>query len=85
MVPSLRDGSFSLFESGAMTRYIVSKYAAPDSQFQIPRNVEAMALYEQAMDVENFYWDPPFQVMAMEKLFKPYVALLLLLTVRSAG
>jgi len=71
MVPSLRDGSFSLFESGAMTKYVVSKYAKAESQFQEPRDVEAMALYEQAMRVEDYYWDPPFQAMAVEKIFKP--------------
>jgi len=54
-----------------MTKYVVSKYAKAESQFQEPRDVEAMALYEQAMRVEDYYWDPPFQAMAVEKIFKP--------------
>jgi len=71
VVPYLQDGSFGLFESGAITKYIVAKHAAAGSQFQEPtHDVEAMALYEQAMRVEDNYFDPNVSAIAFERMFK---------------
>jgi len=73
MVPCLTEGAFTLFESGAIAKYLVAKYAPADSAFHEPRGLQDMALYEQAMRVEDYYFDPNLSAISVEKLFKPYV------------
>ncbi|GAB7342475.1 hypothetical protein MBLNU457_g0674t1 [Dothideomycetes sp. NU457] len=70
LVPCLTDGPLTLFESGAMAKYIVAKYGAADSSLHEPRDLQDMALYEQAMSVEEFYFDKNVTAVATEKMFK---------------
>lgn len=74
MVPCLTDGSFTLFESSAIAKYLVAKHAGADSSFQEPRDVQDRALYEQAMSVEEYYFEKNVAAIAVEKLFKPCVS-----------
>ncbi|EJD00514.1 glutathione S-transferase [Fomitiporia mediterranea MF3/22] len=65
----IEDDGFQLFEGRAIARYLIAKYA-PDSSL-IPKEPRKLALFEQAMSIENndFY----FYVsgMSIEKYYKP--------------
>lgn len=73
MVPSMTDGSFTLFESSAIVKYLVAEHAPAVSSFHEPRDVQDRAVYEQAMSVEEFYFEKNVAAISVEKLFKPYV------------
>jgi glutathione S-transferase len=60
-----------LFESRAICRYIIAKYA-PESAL-IPTDTKSRALFEQAASIETSYFDSPATTIMMEKVVKRYL------------
>ncbi|KAK7699683.1 hypothetical protein SLS64_011456 [Diaporthe eres] len=69
-IPALQDGDLILFESRAICRYLVAKYAKDDSTLRVPTQPTEVARFEQLASVEYSYFDPPVTQLAYEKLFK---------------
>ncbi|OCB90598.1 glutathione S-transferase [Sanghuangporus baumii] len=66
MVPVLIDDDGSkVYESQAMARYIVTKYA-PDGGI-VPKDLKKNALFEQAMSIESFNFHPYALALAARK------------------
>ena len=67
------DDGFVLYESRAISRYIATKYAAQGTAL-IPTGLQAVALFEQALSVEqNNFFLPIYQIF-MEKVINPCVS-----------
>lgn len=69
-LPALEYGNLHLFESRAICKYLVAKYASPDSRMSLPELPEDIAMYEQAASVEYSYFDTSIFKLAYEKKFK---------------
>ncbi|KAL6704160.1 hypothetical protein ACN47E_008720 [Coniothyrium glycines] len=66
-LPALEDGNVKLFESRAISRYLVSKY--PGS-LSLPTDSAALGLFEEAASVEYSYFEPAASKLGFEKIFK---------------
>lgn len=69
----MQDGDLTVFESRAICRYLVAKYAKNGSTLRVPTQPAEVARFEQLASVEYSYFDPPVTQLAYEKLFKMYV------------
>lgn len=69
-IPALQDGDLIVFESRAICRYLVAKYAKDDSTLRLPTHPAKLAHFEQLASVEYSYFDPAVTQLAYEKLFK---------------
>lgn len=58
-----------LFESRAICRYLANKYS---QEVNLLGPESDLGLFEQAASVEYSYFDPPFQKLAYEKIFKRF-------------
>lgn len=59
-----------IFESRAICRYLVAKYASSDSVMPPPTKLEEIARFEQEASVESSYFDTSIFKIAYEKMFK---------------
>lgn len=73
-VPYIDDDGFILYESRAICRYIVMKYADQGSKL-IPTGLKDNALFEQAVSIEQSNFEPSASSAVYEKLYKPYYGL----------
>jgi glutathione S-transferase len=72
-VPAYENGSFQLFESRAICRYLVQKYGTRSSNIGSSiETAEQAAIFEQAASVESSYFEPPIVGLSYEILFKKY-------------
>ncbi|KAG9664746.1 hypothetical protein KCU64_g462, partial [Aureobasidium melanogenum] len=71
-LPALEDGSLHVFESRAICRYLVAKYAPSDSALLPLVDPEDLARFEQAASVEYSYFDTSIFKVAYEKIFKQF-------------
>ncbi|KAE8168036.1 glutathione S-transferase [Aspergillus tamarii] len=72
-VPVLQDTEtgVQIFESRAINQYISSKYASQGPTLSPPESdLKAWALYQQALSIEQSYFDPIVSQIAFEKVFK---------------
>lgn len=72
-IPYIDDDGFVLYESRAIARYLVAAYPT-EGPALVPAasaGVKTHALFEQAMSVEAFSFDPPVGGILIEQLFKP--------------
>ncbi|KAJ5938272.1 glutathione S-transferase [Penicillium verhagenii] len=72
-VPVLRDTEtgVQVFESRAIAQYIATKYKDQGTELTPPEtDLKAYALYQQAVSVEQSYFDPIVSQIAFEKVFK---------------
>ncbi|KAE8372990.1 thioredoxin-like protein [Aspergillus bertholletiae] len=71
-IPLLEDGSFSLYESRAIARYIASRYPEQGTRLIPPAgDVQAWGLFEQAASIEySQFYDIALQVL-VQKFFNP--------------
>jgi glutathione S-transferase len=72
-IPYINDDGFILYESRAIARYLVAAYPE-DGPALVPAagaGVKAHALFEQAMAVEGFKFDPIVSGILSERLEKP--------------
>ena len=69
-IPALQDGSDRIFESKAICRYLVAKYASDSSELSLPKEARDVGAFEQAASVEFSYFDPVVTKLGYEKLFK---------------
>ncbi|KAJ9629391.1 hypothetical protein H2203_001764 [Taxawa tesnikishii (nom. ined.)] len=69
-VPVLEDGDLTIFESRAICRYLLSKYAGDGNELRLPQDPSALAVFEQTASVEYSYFSPAITDIAYEKLFK---------------
>ncbi|KAG2170777.1 hypothetical protein JADG_010516 [Aureobasidium aubasidani] len=74
-LPAFEDGSLHIFESRAICRYLVAKYASPDSVMLSPTKLEDIASFEQVASVESSYFDTSIFKIAYEKMFKQFFGL----------
>ena len=70
------DGSFELFESRAIGRYLVTKYGNGSKLLPLAvagddKSIETAAKFEQAAAIESEDFDRSAGVIAKEKVFKP--------------
>ncbi|KIJ60204.1 hypothetical protein HYDPIDRAFT_117463 [Hydnomerulius pinastri MD-312] len=71
LVPYIDDDGFILFESRAICRYFVRKYAKEGTKGLLHGDPRQEALFEQAASIEAFNFDPDAVGICMEKIFKP--------------
>ncbi|KAH1890820.1 hypothetical protein KXW04_002944 [Aspergillus fumigatus] len=72
-VPVLQDTEtgVQVFESRAIAQYIIAKYRGQGAELAPPESdLKAYALYQQAMSIEQSYFDPPIAQLAYEKVWK---------------
>ncbi|KAJ2928677.1 hypothetical protein H1R20_g8381, partial [Candolleomyces eurysporus] len=71
-VPYIDDDGFILYESRAITRYLVLKYPEEGTQGLVPdiKDVKAWALFEQASSNEVANFETFARVIVYEKVFK---------------
>ncbi|THX64148.1 glutathione S-transferase III [Aureobasidium pullulans] len=74
-LPAFEDGSLHIFESRAICRYLVAKYASPDSVMLPPTKLGDIASFEQVASVESSYFDTSIFKIAYEKMFKQFFGL----------
>jgi glutathione S-transferase len=72
-----QDDTLSLFESRAIGRYLVAKYGPVTGSTLVPdpSDIAATAKFEQAMSIENNYFDPTGRQLAFELLLKPLLGM----------
>ncbi|OGM47684.1 glutathione S-transferase PM239X14 [Aspergillus bombycis] len=72
-VPVLQDTEtgIQVFESRAINQYLSSKYSGQGTALSPPESdLKAWALYQQALSIEQSYFDPIVSQIAFEKVFK---------------
>lgn len=71
-----QDGNFIIYESRAIGRYIATKYAPFGTPGLIPPQSDLLgwARFEEAASIEQNNFDPYASGIAVEKVFKLYVA-----------
>ncbi|CAK5274990.1 unnamed protein product [Mycena citricolor] len=63
------DDGFTLFESRAISRYLVAQHGNGSTLVPDPKNIQATALFEQAMSMENNHFDPLALDIMVEAVF----------------
>ncbi|KAJ7511998.1 glutathione S-transferase [Mycena galericulata] len=74
-VPVIDDDGFILFESRAICRYLVEKYPAHAKHLQIPTEIEARALFEQAASIEFANFEPYARALYLQAIVQPLLGL----------
>jgi glutathione S-transferase len=69
-VPSKDDDGFILYESRAITRYLIKKYPNQGTHL-ISNDPKSEALFEQAASIEAFNFTTFVTPIVVEKVFKP--------------
>ncbi|PWY96138.1 glutathione S-transferase [Aspergillus sclerotioniger CBS 115572] len=72
-VPVLQDTEtgIQIYESRAINQYIASKYRGQGTELAPPEtDLKAFAYYQQALSIEQSYFDPLVSGIAYEKVFK---------------
>ncbi|KAF9880461.1 putative glutathione-S-transferase theta, GST [Colletotrichum karsti] len=71
-IPLLEDGSFGLYESRAIARYIAARYAGRGTRLLPAQDdIQALGLFEQAASIEySQFYDVALQVL-VQKFFNP--------------
>jgi glutathione S-transferase len=70
-VPSLTHGSFELFETGAITRYVDRAFEGPPLQ---PEGASALARMDQAISViDSYAYRPMVRQVASHGFFRPFL------------
>ncbi|PKA52711.1 putative glutathione S-transferase GSTF1 [Apostasia shenzhenica] len=70
-IPAFQDGDLALFESRAITRYLVRKYGK-DSGLLKKTTPEAAAAVDQWMEVETAQFDPAISTIVFQILVVPF-------------
>ncbi|CAE6461993.1 unnamed protein product [Rhizoctonia solani] len=76
MVPVLEDeDGTQIFESHAISRYLVAKYAPGSTLLPDPSNVRSYGLFEQAASIEYSIFDPCGRSITLGRLIAPMFGL----------
>ncbi|KAH9922404.1 glutathione S-transferase [Fomitopsis serialis] len=78
-VPYIDDDGLVLFESRAIARYLVAKYARPEHKALMPTpagDLERFARFEQAVSVEMSNFDVYMGALSWEVIFKRYTGVM---------
>ncbi|CAJ1971310.1 unnamed protein product [Sphenostylis stenocarpa] len=70
VVPVIKDGDYTLYESRAIMRYYAEKYRSQGVEL-LGRTAEERGLVEQWLEVEAHNFQPPAYELAMHVLFGP--------------
>ncbi|CAG8645542.1 glutathione S-transferase [Gigaspora rosea] len=68
-IPVLCDGDFTINESRAICRYLVSKYQKNAKTVLIPDNINKVSLIEQYISYELSYFDPPLTKILLQEVY----------------
>ncbi|CAG8628452.1 25785_t:CDS:2 [Dentiscutata erythropus] len=68
-IPVLCDGDFTVNESRAICRYLVSKYQKDAKIVLIPNDINKASLVEQYISYELSYFDPPLTKILIQEVF----------------
>ncbi|KAG9087249.1 hypothetical protein FS749_003064 [Ceratobasidium sp. UAMH 11750] len=72
IIPVLEDeDGFQIYESRAISRYLVAKYGKGSPLLPPPSDIKAYGLFEQAASVEYSSFDPSASGLAFERVFAP--------------
>ncbi|KAF8178147.1 glutathione S-transferase [Mycena galopus ATCC 62051] len=76
-MPYIEDNGFVVYESRAISRYLVAAYPneGPPLVPAAGAGVKVHALFEQAISVEAFNFDPTVAAILLERLYKPFAGL----------
>ncbi|KAJ7173103.1 glutathione S-transferase-like protein [Mycena crocata] len=76
-IPYIDDDGFILYESRAIARYLVAAYPGegPPLVPAASAGIKSQALFEQALCLEAFKFDPAVGGILLEQLFKPFAGL----------
>ncbi|KAG8725004.1 hypothetical protein FRC09_010208, partial [Ceratobasidium sp. 395] len=70
IIPVLEDeDGFQVYESRAISRYLVAKYGNGSSLLPPPTDLKKYALFEQAASIEYSSFDPPCSGLVFERMF----------------
>ncbi|KAG6810055.1 hypothetical protein H0H87_011358 [Tephrocybe sp. NHM501043] len=70
-IPYLDDDGFIVYESRAICRYIATKYADQGTKL-IPTDLKGLAIFEQALSVEQAHFNPSAEGAISENIYKPF-------------
>jgi glutathione S-transferase len=65
-VPAIQDGDFSLYESRAICRYLVDKYAENSDIKLVPSDIKERAIFEQWVSLESTTYTPELSVIVTD-------------------
>ncbi|KAG7451460.1 glutathione S-transferase [Guyanagaster necrorhizus] len=71
VVPYIDDDGFILYESRAISRYIALKYESQGTKLIPTHDLKKIALFEQAVCIEQSSFDPYVTAVGMEKIINP--------------
>ncbi|KAL4068711.1 glutathione S-transferase [Scleroderma yunnanense] len=71
-IPYLDEDGFAVYESRAIARYLIKKYPNQGTQGLIPTDPKQEALFEQAVSIEAFNFNPFASAIITEKVFKKF-------------
>ncbi|CAG8510518.1 9180_t:CDS:2 [Diversispora eburnea] len=70
-VPILIDDGYIIYESRAISRYLVTKYQGKyNDNILIPDDIQKVATIDQHISIEGFYYDTPISTIIFQEIYR---------------